>query len=174
MLRASRFGFASAVVCALGLVVACSRCGGDASTPAADAASDVRTDQFTTRDASGDVLSDDSGPLSDWVGWRRLVEFDPNCVVDVPIDPTKALPTIKWVACTNGTPGCQQIDTTGWREDADTNFISDAKVNLTGNRITIARLVTLTEAEFDIYSFPDFAPIAAWRSFGGSGCEVEA
>lgn len=174
----SRFRLVFAAGCVLAITTACSHCGGDAVVPADDASippKDARSERSNPTDANEHEAGPADGSTSDWTGWRRLVEFDPQCVVDVPVDVTTALPPIKWIPCTNLLSSCQQIDTsTGWRTDNDTNFVSDAKVNATGNRITIARLVTLTIAEFDVYSFPEFAPIAAWRSFGGSGCNVKA
>lgn len=91
---------------------------------------------------------DDGAVVSDWPGWRRLKELDPACVVDVPMDPSTALPKLSWRACTDGRANCLEVDTTGFRPGPATIFFGRGWTN--GPLTSVARLVTDLVSEVDV------------------------
>lgn len=83
---------------------------------------DASGDRSAPLDAAGEATAWDGGPISDWLGWRRLTEVDPTCPVDVPTD-ASVLPKVSWISCTDGRQKCLQIDTTNWNDHTSTiNF----------------------------------------------------
>lgn len=164
------------VLVALGaaFVTACTQCssgtpkaGPDAAPPHPDA---------SVADTGGlDTSWWDGGPVSDWSGWRRLTEIDPNCVLDVPLDVTTALPTINWVPCDNGNAACKQINTTGWTPNVE--VFRGAAVSPNADKFMMlwarAPIQQDNEFEWDVYSLPAFTPLAAWRQrYGGLLCAI--
>ncbi len=117
-------------------------------------------------DASSDldVAPSDGGAISDWPGWRRLQEVDPNCFLDVPIDVKAQMPTLQWVPCATGQKGCQQIDTSSW--NAPTSIFANGRISRDGQYLFFIREFDAQGADFAkyIYHLPDLQPLAAWRA----------
>jgi len=116
----------------------------------------------------------DAGTLSDWPGFRRLTELDPCCPTDVALNPAQVAPPVTWVPCPSNATGCVQMPA-GWNS-AYTQF-SDIEISVAEDGapayMHVLRLLSQTQGEHDIYSFPAGSPLGAWRVIYGSlSCET--
>src|SRR5262249_314049 len=116
-------------------------------------------------DHGGDVRYEGAVP-EDWPGWRRLIELDPKCKIDIPKD-VSTLTAIKWITCDSKyviTDPCQQIDTTGWRTDNKIQVIADVfDVSEDQSLMLISNFIDDFTGQNTIYRQADWRPVAAWR-----------
>lgn len=171
-LRASshrrRFAATSLVVVAVGLVAAIVRCSQDDPVVVLDASLD-RQQRIDSHPADTSPETDpdggwDGAARSDWPGWRRLTEVDPNCFLDVPVDVDAQVPAIKWIACTTGQVGCTQVDTSTWGAPIIT--FANGWTSRDGRYLFFARWFDAQGTDFAqyVYHLPDLKPVAAWRA----------
>ncbi len=115
----------------------------------------------------------DGGPISDWPGWRRVTELDPCCKVDVALDIGSILPPLTWVACTNGLPNCLQLKD-DWLDALP--GVAAAAVTQDSREPTkflvLARTLSMTENEQDVYDLSSGSPLAGWRKRLDGTCLV--
>ncbi len=130
-------------------------------------------------DARKDTLADapdpgacDGGPGEDWPGWRRLVEFDPCCPIDIPINVEKELAPFAWKPCETGTPNCQQLDVPKYLANGE-GALRGTRVSTDGRYVELARFAnTDHDSEKDVYDVQQAQPVGAWRSLGKSYCSA--
>ena len=151
--------------------------------PGADARRDTGAapDTGSTSDDGSTYTGDacppplDAGIISDWSGFRRLTELDPCCPFDVALDAAQAAPAVQWIPCQNGAPGCLEMKA-GWNPlgpfgGADVSVADDG----TPQYLHIGRRLSdlNNTSEDDIYSFPGYAALGAWRpAFGPASCST--
>ena len=157
------------------VVAGCAHCGGD-DTAATDASvsdagrRDVRRDQEA--DAALPEAEPFDAPTSDWPGWKRIPDlagFD--CALDVAVDPSTVVPTIKWIPCTDGRANCEEIEGTAFSPEIikfpNGWFSRDGRAFLLSH--FVKRGSTADIIQMDVFDTKTLAPLAAWRYRADSG-----
>ncbi len=152
------------------LIVACAHCSEPSGT-FADASGD-RDISVPTDANRRDTSWWDGAQISDWPGWRRYTEVDPNCVLDIAIDPKAVVPPWKFVPCEIPQVGCQQLDGINWQTDGITPAISGVNITGAGKYFALARRITQFLMEQDYWDIGTGEPIFATRLDLHSTCDA--
>lgn len=140
--------------------VACSRCDGNVGDGAVDASADAQQDSRAVADRE---MADTSSLTSDWPGWSRVKDlrgFD--CPLDVATDPSKVVPSIKWIPCTDGRANCEEID--GVPFSPEIIKFPNGWFSADGRAFLISHWVKGdVVAQTDVFDTKSLTPLAAWR-----------
>ena len=141
----------------------------DSRMPQADASADVPLLADTGAPDAAACGPPADADVSDWPGWRRLLNVKAGCRYDAPTDVNDAGMPVSWVPCLNGAPNCLELDPS-WPLPAGAAFrfgyaiVSHGGTGQPKWMIVQRTVIAAATQEDDAYDVETLQPLGAWRA----------